>query len=173
MKSKKLGIGLLLLLAFTVTTGTFAYWAAGVSGNSAALTQTITVGSAEAVTTTVNVTAQTAGELVPATRATVGQVESVVLTFPVTWVEDGSNGTFDGDTATLVNSISNVKIDGATTYTSFANVNITTDPTSITLDGSTVNVVVTVTLTEPTNSTEYTGIAGKDITFDITFTVTP
>ena len=33
MKSRKLGIALLLMLALVVTSGTFAYWASSVTGN--------------------------------------------------------------------------------------------------------------------------------------------
>jgi len=177
MRSKKLAIGLLVMLALVVTTGTFAFWASGIIGDgSEGITGTVTVGTGEEVTTTVNVTSQSGGlALVPSGRVVDAntQTDSVVLTFPVTWVENGTNNSFDGNSATLAAVISNIKIDNATTYAGLANVNITTNPGTVTLDGDVVDVIVTVTLTEPNNQTEYTAVAGKDITFDITFTVTP
>jgi len=171
MKSKKLAIGLLVMLALVVTTGTFAFWASGISGNNNSATGTVNVGTGEAVTTTVNVSAQSGGVLVPSGRATTGQVETVTLTFPVTWVEDGTNNSFDGNSATLAASISNIQINGSATYASLVNTSIS-NPGSITLDGSAVNVEITVTLTEPSNQTEYDAVAGQAITFDVTFTVT-
>ncbi|MFO7969543.1 MAG: hypothetical protein R6U15_05520, partial [Candidatus Izemoplasmatales bacterium] len=54
MKSRKLTIGLLLLVAFVFTTGTFAYWASSVEGDTQSQTETVSIGEGNAVTSTVS-----------------------------------------------------------------------------------------------------------------------
>jgi len=176
LKSKALVV--LLMISMISVTGTFAYWAAGLTvDNTPEANVTVDVGTAEGVVSTITLSEVSDGILVPAGRAITGQVESVTVTIPVTWTElVGSNGqfnnTFDGNVGTITAVVSNIQIGGATTYSGLVVVTPTT-PGTVLLDGTATDVIFTVTLTEPANVTAYTAIAGTDITFDITFTVTP
>lgn len=174
MKNRKLVVGLLVMLAVVMSTLTFAYWASGISGDDDVASQTITVGTGEAVTTTVVLSkdSQTSGVLVPAGRADNSvegtAVESVVIQYTVTLDEDQDNNTFDGDEATLSVAYSNLLVDGVADTYDLVNISLSYTAT-IAVDG-TQTVTITVTLDEPANQTEYDAVAGLDITFDLTFT---
>lgn len=165
MKSRKLAIGLLVALALVVTTGTFAFWASGVTGSSESATGTVTIGSGDAVTTTVVVgDATNAGPLVP-----VGQTgtNNVDLTFGVDW--DGSGAT--GATGTLAVSVGTILIDGVD-YSGLFTVTVTSGTGAITA-GTNQNVVVNVEFTnEPADQTEYNAVATNDVIVTLTFNVT-
>jgi len=175
MKSKKLGIGLLLLLAFTVTTGTFAYWASGVAGDDAATTASVTIGEGNQVTTTVSlgaaVNSQGANDLVPAGFAEAGKIESLTLTFDVDWASFGLDGsgltgdldvTFDSAVnGTSANVLALFNASGLTGYS------ITTD------DSSSTTVTITITMDEPASVLEYNSVVNENVTLGFTFTVVP
>jgi hypothetical protein len=179
MRQKKLVIGLLVMLAVLVSGFTYAYWSAGIAADSDTATGTISVGTGETVTSTVNVGAavnsQGANELVPSGFAAAGKIESLTLTFSVDWDSTGAdassltstltvaltgatNGTPAEDAAVLalLNSAFNGVGDG--TYT-------------IISDGSAVSVVITITLDEPTSQAEYNYVAGQDLTLTFSFSV--
>lgn len=195
MKSRKLGIALLLMLALVVTSGTFAYWASSVTGNNTTASGTVTIGEGGTATTAVTVSDQTdAGTLVPYGRDAdadplVGDTEYVLLTFPVTWSE--TTDLLDGATPTStlaavvsaeqINGngtlgasyvITDVRIGGTTPSITDGGTVWTlggTDSTTITLD-TVINVYVLVQLGEPTQA-DYSSVANQNITFTVTFTV--
>ena len=111
MKSRKLVITLLLVLAFVFTTGTFAYWASSVASDTQTVGGTVTVGTGEEVTTTVTVSAQsdTSGNLVPTGfQDGTTTVNNLDLTYPVQWDADAQGA--DGISGTLSVSLSNFAI---------------------------------------------------------------
>ncbi|MCD4827408.1 MAG: hypothetical protein K8Q99_06515 [Acholeplasmataceae bacterium] len=175
MKQRKLVIGLLVMLAVAVSGFTFAFWAGSLSGDDVVASNSVTIGTGEAVTTEVTFGAsQGAGTLVPSGRAddsVAGAVESVVFSFVVTWAE-AANGSYNGNVGTLASVVSNVQINGATTNAGLVNPVVGGD-TTVVLNGATATVTVTVTLTEPATQEIYNAIVGQAITFDVTFTVTP
>ncbi len=173
MRQKKLVIGLLVMLALVVSGFTYAYWYS-VAGSNADVTGQVSVGTGKSFTTSVTVSSQVSGSiLVPAGMAAysneVGAVESVDLTFPVSWVEGSS--TLTTETGTITVTVTNVAINSNTTLGA-TYVTVTVGALSpVTVNGSAVNVVLTVTLGEPADSTDYALIAGQDITFDVNFAV--
>ena len=173
MKSRKLGIGLLLMLAIVVTTGTFAYWASSVSGNSADVSKTVTIGQGGVVTTTVTLGATTGSgaDLVPDGRTGDHDVE---WTIPVEWDAchaDGYGVTGDLE-VTVVYSIS----PGTLTDTQLDEMfsfGVTGDG-AITEGAAAQNVILTLTFdTEPASKLIYDEVQNGNLTVTITFTVTP
>lgn len=174
MKSKKLLVGLLLLLAFVFTTGTFAYWASSVAGDASTVGGTVTVGTGDAVTTTVTVTAQsdTNGNLVPVGYAVSPDVDNLNLTFPVQWDADQAGA--DGIDGTLAVTLSNFAIGTltGTAVTDMFTITVSSGDGAIT-EGVSQNVIINVQFTnEPADSATYAEVAGNNLTFDVTFTVT-
>lgn len=178
MKKRNLVIGLLIMLSVIVSGFTFAFWAGSLTGNNASVnSNTVTIGTGEAVTTEVVLGAsQDTGVLVPAGRADDSvegnAVEVVVFTFTVDWNDTVSNDSYDGQVGNLVAVVSNVQIGGSTTHAGLVNP-VVGGATTVTLNGAVVQVTVTVTLTEPATQAIYNDIFGKQITFNVTFTVTP
>lgn len=175
MKQRKLVVGLLVMLAVAVSTFTFAFWAASITGNNNVASQTVVIGAGEAVTTTVSLNAdsQTAGQLVPSGRAdnssSATPVESVVIVYTVSLIEDQDNNSYDGQNAVLAVSYSNVLIGGVSDNAALVQIALSYTAT-VAVDG-TQTVSITVTLLEPTQA-QYAAIYGQDITFDLTFTAT-
>ena len=86
--SKKYVVGLLVLFAVIATSATFAFWASGFTGNETTADGTITIGTGEAVNSTVNVTDVTDGTgLIPKSFDDEAN-NDVNLTFNVTWVSE-------------------------------------------------------------------------------------
>ncbi len=88
MKSRKLVVGLLVMLAVAMSTLTFAYWAGSISGDSDVANESITIGTGKDVTTSVSLgSSATSGVLVPSGRAAdsneANAVESYVITYTV------------------------------------------------------------------------------------------
>lgn len=169
---KRFIIALLLMISLVVSGFTYAYWASSVTGDSDAAVGTVQVGSGDAVTINAVVNdLTTSGQiLVPSGFANdPGEVEQVVLTFSVEWVDDNAlTGIVPAD---ITMTVSNVLVDGL----SNSLVNVTpsvSNPTQIAL-GSTVTFIINVTLDQPLNVSEYNSVAGKTITFDLTFVTTP
>ncbi len=174
---RNLVIGLLITLALVVSGFTYAFWAAGIAADSETQTGTISVGTGETVSSTVNVSAATnsqgADDLVPAGFGGVGKIESLTLTFSVDWDSTGadassltstltvaltgaSNGTPAQDAAVL--ALINASFNDGGSYT-------------IISDGAAVSVVATITLDEPANQAEYNLVAGLDLTLTFSFSV--
>jgi hypothetical protein len=188
-RSRKLVIGLLIMLSVMVSGFTYAYWASAVNQGQITATGTVTLGEGNAAATTVTVGNQTSGgPLVPVGRAAVSQgsaVEFVVLQFSVVWSSDIAN-TAIGAAGTLAAVESAVLINGVDTHAGLVNLTIRigagfdvngnpigTPNNAIIVDGSAVIVYVKVTLTEPSTQAIYNAVAGKNITFTMTFTATP
>ena len=174
MKNKKRGLAILLALTgLFATVGTsLAYWASSVSGNTQNATGTIPVGTGDAVTTTVDVTAFTSGKvLVPTGEVTdtATQTDSVAMIFPVTWTSTDGDGA--GATGTLTVAKTALTVGGGADTYDLVNVAIP-GPVGITADAPATNVTVTVTLDEPANQAQYDAVAGKTIVITFSFTVT-
>jgi hypothetical protein len=180
MKSRKLGIALLLMLALVVTSGTFAYWASSISGDAATQSgASVTIGEGNAVTTTVTVTGPTAGGatgLVPtAYAATAGVEDTATFTYAVDWDADSAEAGsgFTGDLAVTFSNKSLGTLTPAEIDAMF-NFVVTSGDGAITEGAAPGNVVITVTFaTEPATQAIYNEVALGTLTFDATFTVTP
>ena len=176
MKSRKLGIGLLLLLAVVVTTGTFAYWTSGLAADSAVNADvTVSIGSADATSSTVTLTAFTANTgsaLIPSGQGNDGTDDTATWTIPIEWAEDTTSD-FSGATGDLTYTI-------VYAMTGFTDTELkvlfsdSIDVTTITEGAAAADVVITVVFdTEPTDQTEYDLIESGTLTITITWTVTP
>lgn len=181
MKSRKLGIALLVMLAFVVTTGTFAYWATSISGPSnGSTTGTVNIGTASEVTTsfTLNNTNASGGLLVPAGLAGDGEVESVTLTYTVAWNEatdatTNSTGGATTGTLTVTPVVTAVKAGGGAVSSSLLNSLIVVtanagNASSLDLNATAESLSWVITMNEPANQAEYDEIQGAVIT--VTFT---
>jgi hypothetical protein len=185
MKSRKLGIALLVMLAFVVTSGTFAYWAAGVTGPSASdTTGTITIGSGNTATTTFSFTSTTDSDslLVPSGFENgTTTFATLPLSYELQWITDGVGGTVDltgtTTTGTLSVSIAVVVIDddGLTDVTasvgSLISVTEVDTPASITLGAAAATYSFNVTMSEPADQAEYDLLAGSEIQVTFTWSV--
>jgi len=174
MKSRKLGIGLLLMLAVVVTTGTFAYWTSGLAADSEVTAPTVTVGTGSDTASIVALVqgSSTGSALVPTGQGVDGTDDTATFTIAVDW--DEVNGTdFTGATGDLVVTVvySMAGFTDAQLQVLFSHsVNVAT----ITEGAASQNVIVTVVFdTEPANVTEYNAIITKTLTVTMTFTVTP
>lgn len=164
---------MLLIVLSIVTLGfTYAYWASSVSGDSDDAIGTVEIGTGDSVTINAVVSeTSTAGQiLVPAGFADdPNEVEQVVLTFSVEWVDDNAlTGIVPAD---IDMSITNILVDGVANSLVVVTPDVS-NPTQISL-GSTVTFTVYITLNTPSNVTEYESVAGKTVTFDLTFTTNP
>lgn len=175
---------LLGIAAIAASGTTFAYWASSVAASSDTAVGTVTIGEGNEVTTTVTVADQTASGLVPVGFAVdPGEVEFVVLQFTVAW--DSTNQDAAGHTGTLAVTLTDLEIDGLTTYASLVTTAVqiggtvtgatlnADGSTAIVADGADVTVFVKLTLAEPSTRAIYDAVATKDITFTATFAVTP
>lgn len=174
IKSRKLGIGLLLLLAMVVTTGSFAYWASGVTGDSDAVSATVTIGSGEALTTTITVAdlSSTLG-LVPTDYVGGTDVDRVVFTSSVLWEEDttGASG-ITGDLTVDLDSFTLGNLDESVIDDMFS-ITVTSGPGNIT-EGIAKDVVITIIFhTEPDTEAIYDQVANGTLAMTFTYEVTP
>lgn len=171
MKSRKLAIGLLVMLALVVTTGTFAFWASGINGNTANNSNTIQIGTGDSVTTTVAVTgsASSALDLVPSGREEAGvSVSSITFTFDVTWAGASDAVSAAGSTGTL--NITPV-LSGADA-SELALFTVPSASTQAITYGDTATITITVEFTqEPADFAQYQLIANATLTLDVTFLV--
>lgn len=161
MKNKNKSAAVLAALALfsgaSLASTTYAWW----NTLQVAKDETVLLGEGVAVTVDAVVTADKA--LVPAGHLTnsTTQTELVVLTYDVAFDKDVT------ETFSLDVDISDVEIDGATTYAGLVNFNIDA-PATVDNDGTVVTIEIT--LTEPSTEEIYNAIANKEITFTITFT---
>lgn len=172
MKSRKLGIALLLLLSLVVTTGTFAYWAAGISSSSNTIDNTITIGEGETIATTVALSLNTDDSglaLVPSGKVVdaLTQTESLSITFNVT--VNGATTDADGLATDVSVALSQALNSDATPADVTSLFNITATPQSQTV-GTADTFTVTITMNEPADVTEYNLVAGQVITLTLEFT---
>ncbi len=184
MKSRKLVITLLLVLAFVFTTGTFAYWASGVNGpTDGTTTGTVTIGSGDAVETSFVLSDVTAagGDLVPASQLSNSpgeSVDSVTVTYGVQWTEDTATSQLDGTTSTAPITVTwSISADnGGTDVSTLAQslINISADggnASELTLDAAAQNFSFDITMDEPADQAEYNDISGANITITLTYSL--
>lgn len=181
MKSRKLGIALLVMLALVVTSGTFAYWASGVTGDTQNQTaNTVSIGEGEEVTTTISFgsLSNQGRTLVPTGYAdNTTTFTSTTFTFPVEWDaanDDAGSGYLGNLTVTVGDpSISPGTLTVAQLNAMF-DIEVTTAPATLTEGAAAENVVITVTFTtEPATEAIYDEVANGTLSFDVTFAVTP
>jgi len=188
MKRTKLGIGLLLMLALVVTSGTFAYWASGVTGPANQDTVgTVTIGTGEAVTTEYVITGdpQAVGLLVPAAYANnTTTFGSRTVTWGIQWADDGlSNASVNGATANITATVTweakdsdgTVIADSENTVTDYTGIITVTpgaNPTTMTLDATASNFSFIITMGEPSNAAQYALIQGGSIVVTVTYAIT-
>jgi len=179
MKKRKLGIGLLLMLAVVVTTGTFAYWASSVSNPAnGTTTATVTIGAGAATTTTINLGAVSDDSTVELTP--VGQSGDHVIVFTVTVDWDSASGNAaEGTVGTLVASevyqtmSTGGSLDDAALDLMFDTTYSYSTSDQITADGDAVTVTITVTFTnEPGSKSIYDTLIQNDLVLDLTLAVT-
>ena len=179
MKKRGLIISVLVLLAVITSGFTYAFWAAGITADSKNQTGTIKVGAGEVVQSSVNIGAAVnsqgaTNKLVPVGFADTNEVDSLTLTFSVTWTSADENGANGGDAQGLVSTLTVAKVSafaGAEDVTSLFNVSGTLSY-SITSDAvSATNVIVTVTMTEPSTIAQYNAVANKDVILTLSFSV--
>lgn len=178
-----LSIALLLLMFVAIISGgIYSYWAGTISDpTQEASNRTVTVGEAENVTTTLNITELLGDKrLVPVGKVPVSvggaadNVDSYVDTFQVTWNEpNNSVVAADGVTGTLtVTATPTLTGTNSVDYSNLVNVTVDPGSTSVILNDSTAkSVTMTVTLTEPENKIVYDAIINQTITVDLTFDV--
>jgi len=177
MRSRKLGIGLLLMLAIVVTTGSFAYWTASIVGDTSdAASATVSIGTGDNEATIVSFGAFSddgSTLLVPTSRAASAGVEdTIVFTIDVSWDNDssaaaGATGVLSILSDTFVLSgLDDAQIDAMFSVSySFT--------TAITADAAT-DTTVTVTLvfdTEPIDEATYDLVQSKTLELQIVFEV--
>jgi hypothetical protein len=177
MKRTKYGIGLLVMLALVVTSGTFAYWASTLGGTSDTTSGTVTIGAGaeEASTITLGAVTPTGSALIPTGQGVDGTDDTATFSVPVAWAQ--TTGTeFSGATGTLVVTVAYSMTGNA--YTSaeldaMFSFSVTGDG-AITEGAAASAVVVTVVFdTEPLDQTIYEAVINETLTVDITYTVTP
>lgn len=177
MKSKKLVVGLLAMLAVVVTGFTYAYWAGNVlAAEKKDESNTVEIGRGDDVITSVNVSEQVGANqvLVPAGRTDESVVptgktvvESVVFTYTITWTEEDNQA--PGTEGILLASVENLAVSAGNV--GLVNASVSAASQDIMLGGNQVTVIITVTLSEPATMAEYQAIAGAVITFDVHFSV--
>ena len=178
MKSRKLGIGLLLMLAVVVTTGTFAYWATGVSVTQAAVnTPTVTIGSADttiATTVTIDASGYTDGFLVPDGHEGGSDVNTITFDITVNWDGDSSTDA-DGATGQLGVAVGQFTFPSVGYTEANAMFNVTEsypNGTEIVVGGTLVIRITVYFENEPTDQDEYNNVASQNLSIPLTFTVT-
>jgi len=178
MKKRGLVISLLVLLAVITSGFTYAFWAAGIAAGSQTETGTIKVGAGETVQSTVSIgsvtNSQGANKLVPVGYADANEVDSLTLTFSVTWTSANENTSNGGDAQGLESTLTVAKVSafaGLVDVSSLFNVSGTLSY-SITSDAvSATTVTVTVTMNEPTTIAEYNAVANQDVILTLSFSV--
>ena len=182
--SRKLVIGLLVMLSVVVTSFTYAYWA-NIDYTVEQDVNTVVIGQGRTVTVGLSVS-NTGGQLVPngqtANSITANPVEFVIFTFVVS-LNDDQIGLQEGTVGVTPN---NKLIGGSATNNGLVEievqiggtVNLTTGvfggtPSNAITEGTSVNVYVKVTLTAPATVEIYDVIKNANITFDVDFVVTP
>lgn len=185
MKTRKLLIGILLMLALVVTTGTYAYWANNVNGPAdETSTGSVTIGEGKDVTTSFVLTGNTTsgGDLVPASQLSnsqSGAVDQVTLSYDVEWTEDGSTSQLDGTTSTANITVTHnitVEDESGNDVTSLVSYLIVvtpnhSNPTSLTLDDPAQTFSFDITMDEPANQEEYDAIVNGTVTVTLTYSL--
>lgn len=186
-KSRKRIIALLIMLAFVVTSGTFAYWASAVEGTSQEAIGTLTIGSGDNVETTFSLTNElnSGGYLVPADQvenSNKGAVGAIDLSFDVQWLEDEATsqlaGTYSvGDIEVnheVVIMLNGDVLDAEKYENIYDLVNVIYNENNakqITLDAEAETFAFQVTLDEPADQEEYNMIANAEVSITFSYEI--
>ncbi|KFZ27188.1 MAG: hypothetical protein KQ78_00647 [Candidatus Izimaplasma bacterium HR2] len=170
MKSRKFGIGLLIMLAMVVTTGTFAYWTSGLAADSEVTAPTVTIGTGSTTASIVALVqgATTGSALVPTGHGG----DTATFTIAVDW-DEVTTSDFSGDVGDLVVTVV-WSMTGLTDAQLEAMFSHSIPVTTITEGAAAQDVVVTVIFdTEPSTQAFYDLVESGTLTATFTFTVTP
>lgn len=185
MKSRKLTIIILFVLALIVTAGTYAYWANTINTpENKQTTDTVTVGEGQDVTTSLvlNENTTNGGILVPASQLSnspTGSIDKVILSDDVSWIENSNTKQLEGTTSTAnINVTISVTVtdkDGndVTSLVAYL-INVTPDinnVSSLILNASAKTFNYDITMSEPANQTEYYAIVNGTITVSFTYSL--
>ena len=188
MKRTKLGIGLLVMLALVVTSGTFAYWVSSVTGPADDSTVgTVSIGEGGTVTTQYVITGddpQSTGLLVPSGfEDNTTTFASRTITWDIAWdaIDAGLSGTSSTADITVTvtweakDSLGNVVANSAgsvTTYTGTITVSPNVaNPTTMTLDAAASTFSFDVSMGEPASAAQYDLIANGSIVVTVTYSI--
>ena len=186
-KGRKRVIALLLMLAFVLTTGTFAYWATAVEGTSQEAIGTLTIGSGDNVDTTFELTNElnSGGYLVPADQvenSNEGAVGAIDLSFDVQWLEDEATSQLAGTNSVgdiviaheVVITLDGEVVDAELYSNIYDLVNVLyneNNATQLTLDAEAETFAFQVTLDEPADQAEYNMIANAEISITFSYSI--
>jgi hypothetical protein len=173
MRQRKLVIGLLVMLALVVSSFTYAYWASSVTGNTDDATASVTIGSGNAVTTTVSVADLGLAEdvlLVPSTfENNTTTFDEVEFTFNVNWTGTGATGAVGTLAVTNVFSMTGLTVEQLNAMFTFEIVSGAGSITAGTAQEVTVRVIFA---NQPANQAIYALVAAGTLNLTVTFTVT-
>jgi len=184
-RNRKTLIAFLFMLAFVLTSGTFAYWATAVEGTSQDAIGTLTVGSGDNVETTFELTNDfdSGGFLVPANQVEnsgVGAVGAIDLSFDVQWLEDEATSQLTGTNSigqivishTVVITLDGEVLDSGLNSEIYDLVNVdynASNATELTLDADAETFAFQITLDEPADQDEYNLIANAEISITFSY----
>ena len=167
MKSRKLVIGLLIMLAFVVSSFTFAYWAGAVTGLEQDTPGTVSIGQGGTSTVVLAFDEATNnGDLTPTAYAGPDTSE---LTFNVVWSEDTLNtASGTGSIGVTIESFSLGTLSEAQIEDMF-NISITAgNDASITMNGLPVQITITVIFeNEPATQAIYDQVANGELSITV------
>ena len=185
--SRKSIIAFLLMLSLVLTSGTFAFWASYVEGAKEYVTGNLTVGSAQGVETTFELSNQlnSGGYLVPSSQvdnSNVGAVDQVDLSYNLQWLEDSDNSQLVGTKSTGKISIthhliieSNGKVLPSIDFSEIYNlIKVNYDennPSEMILDSEAELFRFSITMDEPSNQEEYNLIANAKVSVVFNFRI--
>ena len=186
-KIRKTLIAFLLMLAFVLTSGTFAYWATSVEGTSEQAVGTLTVGSGDDVMTTFDLTNElnSGGYLVPANQVEnsgKGAVGAIDLSFDVQWLEDEATSQLAGTNSVgqivieheVVIMLDGEVLDAEENAVIYDLVNVLyneNNATELVLDAAASTFAFQITLDEPADQAEYNLIANAEISITFTYSI--
>lgn len=178
LKLKRYFVVLGLLFALTATVFTFSYWASAVNMPLQAATDpnTVTIGTAKAVETKINVSSvNPTSVLVPANKVgysnEANAVTSVTIPLTVYWKSSDLNNLAPAGSTGVLSVTYTVSLDGSSTYSGLVKVDLGAYSTAIVADGAPVVVNAVVTLDEPTTLAAYQAVAAKDISIIFTTSI--
>eukprot|EP01155_Anaeramoeba_flamelloides_P023097 Anaeramoba_flamelloidesa630_267.p2 GENE.a630_267~~a630_267.p2 ORF type:complete len:183 (+),score=20.20 a630_267:882-1430(+) len=176
MKSKKLVVSLLVMLAVVMSTLTFAYWASGVTGESEIASNTITVGSGDSVTTEVNFTGLSNISTAIVPTSIDENNDSITYVYTVVWDETSNDSVLTGSTATLsATAALAIPSSNPTNVTSneldLFDVSVSIGNASLTFGDSTTVTITVIFDTEPADQAQYDLIASAVLDLNVTFTI--
>lgn len=179
--AKKIFCLALLLLAITLVSTTYSYWA-GIIGKPPTQNQNINItsGISNSVATTINLTNNSevmdGKKLVPLNKVVISadpnnSVDKIHLDYDVYWVNT-SNQVAESDqvqgTLNITKGI--VLVDNQTGFDSFFNIENNLENANIILNGPKVTVRITITMSD-LDSAQYESISNSEVSLEVIFNV--